>query len=148
MASVTGLTGVVAALRKAEARHAKGAERGLKLGGIEILRSSQKYVPVDLGDLKATGHVRHTGAGFGTVVIIGYGMVYAAWVHEDLEKAHGEAYNVKYATEIAAKAKYWYKGGWRQYHNRGKGQTAKFLSKAVDDNRDKVVAIVKAEAVK
>jgi hypothetical protein len=99
MSRVTGLHGVIAGLRRASKAHAAGVARGLKLGGIEILRASQKIVPVDLGTLKATGHVRVEGSGFNTVVIIAYGTEYAAYVHEDLDKAHGSAYNTKYAKE-------------------------------------------------
>jgi hypothetical protein len=120
--------------------------RGLKLAGIEILRDSQKRVPVDLGTLKATGHVRHEGAGFACTVYVGYGTEYAAYVHEEIEKAHGQAYNLKYAAEIRAKARYWYRGGWRTYHKRRPGEQAKFLTDAVRAKEHEVVDIIIREA--
>lgn len=148
MSRVVGLQRVINLLRSTAAGHAKGVARGLKLAAIPVLRASQRIVPVDLGTLKATGHIRHEGTGFNTVVIIGYGTDYGMYVHEDLDKAHGAAYNSKYAAEIRAKAKYWYAGAWRTYHTRGPNQQAKFLTKALADKKQEIVAIVVREANK
>lgn len=48
---------------------------------------------------------------------VGYSASYAVIVHEDMEAAHGEDYNEKYAAEIAAGTK----------HSRGPNQQAKYL---------------------
>src|SRR5208283_1222248 len=37
----------------------------------------------------------------GESVIVGYTANYAVYVHENLEAAHGQAYNIKYAAKIA-----------------------------------------------
>jgi hypothetical protein len=52
-------------------------------------------------------------------VVVGYSTKYAVYVHEDLEAAHGEAYNQKYADQIAARL--------AGFHSRGTNQQAKFL---------------------
>jgi hypothetical protein len=50
-------------------------------------------------------------------VSVGYTAAYAVFVHEDLQKAHGAAFNIKHADEIASGAE----------HSRGPEQQAKFL---------------------
>lgn len=64
-------------------------------------------------------------------VVVGYDAAYAIFVHEDLEAAHGSAYNQKYAEEIAAgKTKSGRKKrGWKGKTSRGPNQQAKFLEK-------------------
>ena len=59
-----------------------GCNRGLKKAGLLLQRESQKVVPVDLGVLKASAFTRETGAGFATVVYVGYTAAYAIYVHE------------------------------------------------------------------
>ena len=66
-------------------------------------------------------------------VVVGYNAGYAVYVHEDMNKAHGAAYNAKYAAEIASgltpSGKV--KKGWKGRTNRGADQQAKFLEKPV-----------------
>jgi hypothetical protein len=145
---IEAIPAIRAAFKKARARHERGIERGLKMAGVGVLRASQHIVPTDLGVLKATGHVRHEGRGFETVVIIGYGTDYGIYVHEELEKAHGEAYNTKYAAQIKARAKYWYKGDWRTYHKRRPQEQAKFLITALHDQRAWIKRTVRTEMVR
>ena len=62
-------------------------------------------------------------------VIVGYSAAYAIYVHEDMSKTHGAAYNTKYASEIkegltkTGKVK----KGWKGKTDRGSNQQAKFL---------------------
>jgi hypothetical protein len=67
----------------------------------------------------------------GESVIVGYTAAYAVYVHENLEAAHGQMYNAKYADEIAMtramKAAKIPKGSFTEWHDRGPNQQAKFL---------------------
>ena len=69
----------------------------------------------------------------GESVVVGYTAAYAVHVHENLEAAHGAAYNAKYADEIAQgqtvnkKGRVVKKRGWKGRTSRGPGQQAKFL---------------------
>lgn len=58
-------------------------------------------------------------------VVVGYTTEYAVWVHENLEAAHGQAFNVKHAAEIKAGLE----------HSRGPLQQAKFLEQPARENR-------------
>lgn len=60
----------LAALRQ---RIGHKVEMGLKAVGDQILETSQGMVPVDSGYLKETGRVQIAGAGFDTMVQVGYG---------------------------------------------------------------------------
>ena len=80
------------------------AARGLKAGSKFLYDKSQELVPVDKGDLKRSGYYRNIGkrSGMGAIYAIGYTSDYAVWVHEDTRAAHGKAFNIKYASEIAS----------------------------------------------
>lgn len=65
-------------------------------------------------------------------VVVGYTQNYAVYVHEDLTKAHGAAFNVKHAAEIAS----------GEEHTRGADQQAKFLERPARENRQEYAAIV------
>ena len=111
--TVTGLNTVLRNLTSAKKNLAAGIARGLKKGGLHLQRKSQEIVPVDWGDLKGSSFIRNIGgSGFDTDIVVGYGNAganYAVFVHEDLNKAHGKAFNIKHAAEIAA-GKMTYKG--------------------------------------
>jgi len=83
--SVTGLSLVLANLNKANKGLAAGLNRGLKTAGLKLQRESQRIVPVDYGNLKASAYTRATGEGFGTSVQVGYTAAYAIFVHENTE---------------------------------------------------------------
>lgn len=92
--------------------------------GLKLQRASQKIVPVQFENLKASAFTRLTSRG--DSVIVGYTAAYAVYVHENLDAAHGEAFNKKHAKEIAnahtpAQKKIWFR--------RGKNQQAKFLER-------------------
>lgn len=60
----------------------KGVENGLKKAGLLLQRESQKMVPVEFGNLKASAYTRADGNGFSTQVTVGYTAAYALYVHE------------------------------------------------------------------
>lgn len=134
---VTGLSDVIRNMRSAKGAFAAGTGRGLKKGGLHLQAKSEEICPVDLGVLKNSSFCRNVGGvGFDTDVIVGYTAEYAATVHEDLTKAHGEAFNIKHATEIAAGT----------MPNRGENQQAKYLERPARDERRTILKIIHREA--
>lgn len=88
MATVNKIEGVPQVLRNLKAKGiqlADGVSKGLKKAGLKLQRESQLKVPVDFGILKNSAFTRATGAGFATVVTVGYTAAYAAYVHENVE---------------------------------------------------------------
>jgi hypothetical protein len=89
----------------------------MKVEGVDRLvealkRVARKYLP-------SAGTVR------GRSVIVGYTASYAVHVHENLEAAHGQEYNVKHAQHYGPRSK---KAG-ELVVQRGPNQQAKFLEK-------------------
>lgn len=137
----------------------RGVDAGLRKAGLALQRASQLIVPIDLGILRASAYTRRLGAGTGldTVVGVGYTASYAGMVHEDMNLAHGTAYNAKYAYRIASKLHYYrepedppggkksWPGGVTQYHQRGVNQQAKFLLIAAQQNFTLMSQIVQNE---
>ena len=106
MASIKQLDGVAEVLANLKARNealALGCTRGLKTAGLMLQRESQKIVPVDLGNLKASAFTRARGTGFATEVIVGYTAAYALYVHESV----GMVLKGQRRTGFGAKGKYW-----------------------------------------
>lgn len=99
---IIGLKEVRARMRQARRDTAAGIARGLKQAGLWLQRESMAIVPIQFGFLRASAFTRAFGTGVDTYVIVGYTAKYAVYVHEDLEAAHGKAFNMKYAEEIAA----------------------------------------------
>ena len=147
LVELKGVDTVIRNLKKAGDTLGRGTARGLKSGGVFLERESRKIVPVQLGNLKASSFTRNIGGtGFRTDIIVGYTAEYAVYVHEDLEKAHGEAFNIKHAREIAAAAgtpRGTAKGG---FFKRGKDQQAKFLEKPAREKRREILGIIHREA--
>jgi hypothetical protein len=83
--TIVGLSVVKANFKRRNRTLAAGTERGLKLAGLHLQRTSQKFVPVDFGPLKASAYTRHKGSGYSTQVHVGYGTSYALPVHENVE---------------------------------------------------------------
>lgn len=79
---VTGQKEVIANIRKKGKEYAAGVERGVKAAGLELQRQSQRLVPVDFGNLKASAFTQVAGSGFGTRASVGYSAFYALYVHE------------------------------------------------------------------
>ncbi len=141
---IKGLRGLKAKLDKVADKVGKGLGIGLRRCGRILLRKSKALVPVDIGNLKASGDVRVEGTGFETVVRVGYTAGYAMYVHEDLDAAHGTAYNEKYADEIAAAKTPEQKAKW---HPRGPDQQAKFLEQPYRESKAEFIGIIKEEIV-
>lgn len=134
VSKITGVEQVLANIKRVEIAAGRGVEKGLKLGGLLIQADSQKEVPVDQGVLKNSSFTRKlSGMGHTANIGVGYTAAYAAYVHENLDAAHGDEYNEKYATEIAGDlerrrdAKGRFLKNKKKWHNRGSGQKAKFL---------------------
>lgn len=120
---VQNVNAVIAAFRATMARHAKGCERGLKRAGLMLQRASQKLVPIDTGNLRASAFTRAEGSGFETVVTVGYTASYALFVHEDLP--------AKYSP-----------------HKYKRGRQSKFLEQPARELGPQLAAIVKEEMAK
>lgn len=72
-------------------------------------------------------------------VNVGYAASYAIYVHENLEAAHGEAFNLKHARGQHRK-----RGAGRG--SRGPDQQAKFLEKPFREMRKELMSIVRTAA--
>jgi len=152
-----GVNEVIRNAKKFAKNHSLQCAIGLKKAGLHLQRVSQKeYVPVDQGTLKNSAFTRAFGVGFRTDVVVGYTAGYAAYVHENLNAAHGKSFNRKHAAEIARvrrtrrlyKKKYGNKPPRQKpyFRARGEGQMAKFLEFPARLERKKMLAIIAKEA--
>ena len=132
MSQIKGLERVLKMMERDKKEKAKRVARNLKRAGLALLGWSQDIVPVDQGNLKATGQCRSTGNGFETVVTVSYGTDYGIYVHENLDALHGAAYNEAYAAQIAAGLD----------HSRGPEQRAKFLTGPLRERHDELMEII------
>jgi len=155
MIDIKGSAEVIANLdTKLRKRAGRGVERGLKSAGKFLLRKSKEIVPVQTGKLKGSSHITKVGSGLRTSVFVGYTADYAVWVHEDLDKAHGAAFNRKYADLIATRSQ---RAARRRkmgltttvandpYFKRGEYEQAKYLEKPARDNRQWLLAAISSE---
>jgi len=136
---------------------ARGAQQGIQEAGNLLLEKSLEVAPKDTGNMEDGSFVRRRGSGYRTVISVGYQAPYAAMVHEDIGKAHGTSYNVKYAQRIANKERYL---AVRQrpdgsiaaynmvYHNRRSQEQAKFLERPFYENLDRMVLSVRQGVVR
>jgi len=76
--------GVTAAYRAAAARYRRAQEAAGPAAAEDILRESNRTVPVDTGALQESGHVNVEG----DRAIVEYNTPYAVIVHEDMEAEH------------------------------------------------------------
>ena len=136
LAKMTGMKAVLKNFERATLQYQAKIRRGLKLGGIYLQRKSQQIVPVQLGPLKASAFTRDIGTVRRPDVIVGYTANYAVFVHEDMSKAHGQAFNIKHRDEIASGAA----------PNRGENQQAKFLEKPAREERTAILNIIYSKA--
>src|ERR1700744_6628773 len=94
---------VKAALLKQKVVKLHGLSVGLASAGAFLLSESKKIVPVDIGNLKASGYVRMEGKDTTKAkCLIGYTAAYAIFVHENLDALHGAAGRAVESTELAA----------------------------------------------
>jgi len=106
MIHITGMSKVLANLKKSTLTTAAGVERGLKDAGLFLQRESQKIVPVDTSNLKGGAFTRNVGGkGFDANVVVGYVADYAVAVHEDLQAKHKPGKQAKYLEQPAREKK-------------------------------------------
>jgi len=143
MVKVTGAKEIIKRLQQANVQLGSDVERGLKKAGLFLQRKSQEIVPVQSGNLKDSAGTKALGSGWFTDVIVYYTALYAVYVHERTDLAHGVEFNIKHAEEIAtahtkAQKKIWF--------NRGENQQAKFLERPAREHRLAILAIIAGEA--
>jgi hypothetical protein len=92
---IEGFAGVNRYLLAFSKKQAKKHERAVMAVGQFLLLLSREIVPVETGALFKSGKVTKKGSGWKTESIVSYSTPYAVYVHEDLDKAHGAAYNAK-----------------------------------------------------
>lgn len=133
---LTGIDTVMKNLNRADSRIAAAIEEGLKEAGQRLLDESKTLVPVDTGRLRDSAWTGNVGGqGVDADVVVSYGndkVDYAVWVHEDLDKAHGEAFNIGHAQEIEQGVT----------HPRRPQETAKFLERPMRTERKRLLQIV------
>lgn len=131
---VDGLEQVMRNLNREVAGIKQRTMKGLMEAGLGIERSAKRRVPVNTGNLKASGYTRQAPRSTenNPQVEVGFTAAYAVFVHENMEmKLKGQprprrGYN-------RAQGNYW----------DPQGQAGpKFLQNAVSENADKIVAIV------
>lgn len=135
---VLGVAALSRILRIKRKLTADAVERGVVKAGLFVQAESEEIVPVDTGAMRATAYTEKQGTGFKTEAHVGYGTDYAVFAHEIASYAHGEAFNIKYAAEIAAGTE----------HARRPQEQYKFLEKPLQDNKATIVEIVAAEVSK
>jgi len=107
MIHMTGMSKVLANLKRSNLTTAAGVERGLKDAGLFLQRESQKICPIDLDNLRPSARTDSKGKGFNTDVIVHYGVGanYAVYVHEDLQAKHKPGKQAKYLEQPAREKK-------------------------------------------
>jgi hypothetical protein len=145
MGRITGKDKIIKQLRSIHGKKAEAFSRGIKKAGLLLFSVSQTRVPVQFGNLKASGFVRSEGNGIDTVVIVGYTASYALYVHENVQAAHGTEFNQKHQVAISNDAHT--PSQQAIWFERGPLQTAKFLEGPSREPlvRNKMVEIVKME---
>lgn len=148
MLKLKGVKNMVGKMRRVSTSLSGAAARGLKKGGRHLLRESMLIVPVQTGNLRGSSFIRVFGSGWKTDVQVGYTAGYAVFVHENLQKVHGKAFNIKYASEIEA-AKGTKRGTARGgMIRRGEQQQAKFLEAPMKSERTEILKIIRDELQK
>lgn len=109
-AKITGLKAVAKKMKELGGDYQAATAVAIYQEGTAIMAESLKQVPVDTGRLRASHYVAPPKDQRDPVVVLGYGVRYAAAVHEDTSKRHGPSYTDP-------------KG-----NSRGSGQKSKFLS--------------------
>lgn len=130
-ATLTGQKEVLGNLKRQQRALGLRVAVGLKAAGLALQRESQRLVPVDTGNLKASAFTRATGAGLDTAVTVGYTAAYAMFVHELVQM------RLRGQPRIGGKGAYW--------DPAGRGQ-AKFLEEPARRMKDELLAIVKKHA--
>jgi len=149
MIQVKGVPQLMKNLQLAKGTMLIKAGVGLYKAGLFLQRESQKIVPVQKGELKNSAFTRrfNIGMGLAAYVIVGYTAPYTVYVHEDMDKAHGGAFNIKHADEIAHAKANKLKASTAEggMFNRGENQQAKYLESPARTKRIEMLAIIAAE---
>lgn len=132
---VTGLDEVMGNLNREIGNIKGGTMEGLYAAGLLVQGESQRRVPVDKGNLKASAYTRRDPSGKPEVEV-GFTAAYAPFVHENME--------------MKLKGKPRPRGGYKSSQGRywdpqGKAGP-KFLQNAVNDNRGRIVQIIHRRA--
>ncbi len=90
--AVRGLREVKAKLTGVQRLLGIGVKKGMSDAGEFVKRESDDDVPVDTGELKASGYVRLEGDGVNTKAFVGYSAPHALMVHEDLKARHEQGH--------------------------------------------------------
>lgn len=107
--------------------------KGLTVAGLQIRRDSQLKTPVDTGKLKASAFTDTSKKPTGALVTVGYTAEYAPHVHEMPGRLKGQPRPPRPGSK-AGRGKYW--------DPQGKA-SPKFLERAVSENEDKILIIIK-----
>jgi hypothetical protein len=157
--TITGLDKIRLNLKSAIMKNEKDLERGLYRAGMFLLKESKEIVPVQIGNLKASGQIKKKGSGYNTDVIIYYTADYAAYVHEvpNPPTAHGKDFNLKHSEEIARAGIFKSninseRTSWKAIQKKGKAeggmfprgenQQYKFLENPARRNRTELLQII------
>jgi len=106
MIKITGIDKILRNMDRASADEGKKLEKNLKRAGLFTQRESQKIVPVDQSNLKASAGTRNIGgAGFDADVVVFYNAEYAVYVHEDLNARHKPGKQAKYLESVVREKK-------------------------------------------
>ena len=93
---VEGVAELLANFKKVDKKLGRRVRRGLIRAGLHLQSESQKIVPVDTGNLKASADTRASGYGWHTEVLVLYTAAYAVYVHERTELRHAEGKFAKF----------------------------------------------------
>ena len=145
MIKVVGVNEVISNLLKTRTKIGVPVERGLKKAGLFLLREADKIIPVQTGKLRASKFIVSFGTGIHSEVILGYRAEYAALVHEipNPPIAHGKAFNLKHASEIAAAKGTFMGTAEGGMFNRRENEQFKYLEKPARDKRKDMLIIIR-----
>jgi hypothetical protein len=146
MTKIVGLVGVQNALNQLRTAVPKKVERGIKKACLRLQRESMELVPIQFGNLRASAFARVEVVGTSIIGTVGYTADYALIVHENLNAAHGKAFNEKYADKISKKKKS--PAARKLYFRPGPNQQAKFLETPARELQDVLANIIVDEANK
>ena len=135
MIAVTGVNQVIAKMKAFDKMAIAKLQTRLVIAAKLLKRESMKIVPRDKGHLIGSAFHRLIPAGWLSDAIVGYTAEYAIYVHEDLDKAHGAAYNKKYAAEIADNKN-------KHFKQKKPDEQAKFLERPLRDHRSKILRLL------
>ena len=121
-----GAEGLTNKLRELAAQNPQRAKTYVHRAGAFVMRDIQKNrVPIDTGALRASGDFRTEKIAKQYRAILYFTAAYALFVHENLEAAHGAAFNAKHGSTPGQRL-------------RGVGQQAKFLERGIVENMDEL----------